>query len=159
MKKFLNYYTAALFLSLAVLVACGGTDPEPEPTPDEVHITFITQGKSSISGVTLDNNTPVLPTGETWDDFKLTFSGTATAGGSIAAEGVPASYSVVWPASSTWSLPDANNPTVLLRSDGVTMTVKEASATSMTVAFTIAQGAGRSLVIEGNWLFTMTFSN
>lgn len=151
MNKFLNLFTAALFVSLAIFVSCGGgSDPDPEPDPKDVQADLLTAGAASFSSVTLDGTASA----QDWANFVLTFTGDGN-GGSYSTQGVPQDASVVWPASGTWTF-DGDDVTRIIRSDQTPMTAS-VNASQLVLTFEITEETGRVQGLAGTWRFTLQY--
>ena len=156
MNKFLNFFTAILFLSTAILMSCGpggddttGVDPVVELQNAQGAI--LATGTATASSITVDG----VPN-EAWAAFTLTFTFNAgTKGGNFSTTGTPEGADLVWPASGTWTF-DGDGTTSITRSDNVTMDVS-ANATSMTLKFNIVDPNGRILSLTGDWVFNTNF--
>jgi len=155
MKNFLNFFTAALFLSLAVLIGCGsGGDDDDDDGPD----LFADQaaamsGPTSLGNVQLGTSDPQ----GNWTNFTLNFQGTAT-GGTYTTSNVPTGFETVWPSSGSWVFANTSTVTATTRDGDLPMTVTvNTAATQMTVVFTIDASAGRTAVVAGTWTFVMDF--
>ena len=149
MNKFLNFFTAILFISTAILISCGG-----ESTPDPVEDPIDTQGAklaktwNSVSSVTVD----AVPSTD-WASFTATFTYTVGSGGGTYTTSGSTS-DLVWPASGTWEFTGTGTSQVL-RSDGVTMDVS-VTGTSLILGFDIDNpNTGRVLTVGGRWAFAM----
>lgn len=150
MKKFLNYITAALFLSLLVFASCGGGDGDDGPDEDPLDIAAaVFSGKQA----TITANGVKPPAGATgtldWSALTVTLTGTAS-GGTYTTTG--SADNTVWPASGNWTF-NNDSPTQLLRDGDVVVNIT-ASSTSLVLQFNIDTQSARTSVIEGDWEFT-----
>jgi hypothetical protein len=133
--------SSILFVTaLSLLLSCGGED---DPTPNEVTLAQLTQSPWRISAVTVDNTDRT----NLFTNLTLTFTATnySTTNGGL-----------VWPASGTWTFADESGQKIK-RSDGVEITVVEASATTLRLSLQWAKGslgAGRTGSVAGNHVFT-----
>lgn len=145
MNKFLNLFTTALFVSLAIFASCGGggDDPEP-PSAQEVQAALLTGVTFTASSATLDG-TAVAE----WVGATFTFSGSET-GGTITTTG--SQDQTVFPSSTAWSFSDDATTTSITRGDGVVVTIG-VSATNLTMTLNISTASARAAGIDGQWIF------
>lgn len=150
MNKFLNLFTAILFISTAILVSCGGSDPvTPAVDPQDTQGALISTGPATAATVTVD----AVPSTD-WASFSSTFTYAAgTGAGTYTTSG--SASDLVWPASGTWEF-TGTGTNQILRSDGITMDVT-VTPTAMTLSFNIDDPNGRLLTFAGAWVFGMTF--
>ena len=155
MNKFLNFFTAILFLSTAILISCGGTDGDDDGDvvlEIDTKGALIASGTASATGITQDG---VAVDG--WDSFTLTFVySTGTGGGTYSTTG--SADDTVWPSSGSWSFAKNGEDfnTAQIERDGSTTMDLTASATQMTLGFDVVDPNGRLLTIGGKWSFSLS---
>jgi len=142
-----NIVVALTLIGIVGLTACGGGDT-PAPVVDPTQEIIDALSKTwSVSSVTLDNADVTTD----WNGFALTFDSskgyTATA---LNNESI-----LVWPASGSYSFPNANNTNQILRNDGVEITLSNVTETSATLSFQITGRNGRTEGLIGQWVFVM----
>lgn len=150
MKKLLNYLTILSFLSIVVLISCGGggddgpTDPvkTPEQLQAEKIVGKTWKATGTNAGVTLDG-----VAAPAWAGFTLNFTGNENGGNFTTTN---SQSPLVWPATGTWRF--QNGVTTVLRSDGVQMTLN-VTDTELTLSFTIVDPSGRVEGVGGAYVF------
>ena len=155
MKRLSNLFAALVFASLVVFMSCGGGDDPPAPTVEELAAEDLLGKTWSVnaSSITYDGN---VPDGN-WNDFNLTFTGSAT-GGSYTATGVPSDdgFQNVWPSSGSWTfISNGTSVTGISRSDGIEMT-GTISESALTLTFTVPDpSTGRTAgLYDAPWSFS-----
>ncbi len=161
MKKFLNLFTAILFISTAILMSCGGTDDD---TPvDQQNITggFMTTGTATPSSVTVNDGAGSVTVTDDWSNFSLTFTyDSDTKAGTYVTSGVPeASGTTVWATSGTWAFDGDKTDTIIRDGDSSKPVSLSANATAMTLGFNVVDAGrpGRVLTFGGDWTFALSF--
>jgi hypothetical protein len=150
MNKFLNFFTAILFISTAILISCGGSETDtPAVDPKDTQGAKIALGPATASTVSVNG----VPSTD-WASFTSTFTYAASTGGGTFATTGSAS-DLVWPTNGTWEF-TGTGTSQILRSDGVTMDVSVTDA-NMTLTFDITDPNGRLFTFGGKWAFGMTF--
>lgn len=142
-----------LLLSIIVFFTnCGGdgaTDPAPVVDPLQATIEGLAKTWASAQ-VTLDGAT----VSDDWSGVSFSF----TQNKSFSVTGLSTENGLIWPSSGTYSFPDANKPLKILRNDGIEITLKNLTETSVDVSFTIdGRTGGKTLGLSGN--YTFSFSN
>jgi len=142
-----NILLGIALMGIVALTSCGKKDtPAPQVDPTQAIIDGLSK-TWNVNTVTLDN---AAVTGD-WTGFELQFSGsqgyTAT---NLSVESV-----LVWPVSGSYTFPNANNPNVVERNDGVQITISNLSTTTATLTFNIAGRNGRTEGLIGKWVFEM----
>ena len=147
-KLLLNSLTTAFFLSLTVLMACGGKDDDtPDLTVAEEQFQLL-EGTWTLSSVTNEGNQV-----SGWEGFTLTVGGSASSVSLTAGGTQPDGTTEVW-SSGNATFPSEDSASTLTRADGVEVAIT-VSESQLTTSFTIA-AAGRAEVVEGAWTFTFT---
>ncbi len=148
MKKLHKYIL--LISIVALLTNCGGTT-DPTPGVDSLQATIDGLAKKwTPSGVTLDG----VNVSDDWSGVSVTF----TANKSFTVSGLSQENSLIWPSTGTYSFPDENKPLKILRNDGIEITLKNLTSTSVDVSFAITgRTGGRGAGLSGNYSFS--FSN
>ena len=147
MKIVKNIVLAFTLIGIVSLTACGGGDtPAPVVDPTQEIIDALTK-TWSVSSVTLDNTDVTTD----WNGFTLTFDSSK----GYSATALNAESILVWPASGSYSFPNANNTNQILRNDGVEITLSNVTETSATLSFQITGRNGRTEGLIGQWVFVM----
>ncbi|MBU2914352.1 hypothetical protein [Reichenbachiella agariperforans] len=157
MKKYLNYLTAALFLSLAVLSSCGGDDSDGDGNGDGDGGINLGEVAELINGdYTATSVTQPGDAGD-WDSFVLTISGATASGADYAAAGVPAGYEAVWPASGELAFSVAADGSLEITRDGsIDMDATQSSTgADLELSFEVTTGAARTNSVNGTWTFDL----
>lgn len=139
---------AIMITSIAALSSCGGDD-SPVPVVDPT--LEIIEGLSktwSVTSVTLDNSDETTD----WSGFTLNFDlSKGFTASDLSDESV-----LVWPTSGSYSFPNANNANIILRSDGVQITIEDLTETSARLVFNITgRSGGRINGLVGEWVFDL----
>lgn len=162
MKRLSNLLAALVFASLVIFMSCGGGGSDPAPSAGETQSALLV-GSWSVSG----NPTYDGAAEGDWTGFQLSISGAAEGangvwGGNYSASGIPAGYGEVWGGSSsdtnvngTWNFNSATNTGVIVRSDGVDVSIT-VSSTSLTTEFTVSSTARTSGIFDETWNFQFT---
>lgn len=143
-KLLLNSLTTAFFLSLILVVSCGGNkDDDPGSTPNEDQFALL-EGTWTLSSVTNEGNQV-----SGWEGFTITIGGSAdnmtfTTGGTQ-----PDGTTDVWENGSFTFGSDVNT---LNRNDNVEVTIA-VTETQLTANFNIADPNGRAEEVFGAWIF------
>jgi hypothetical protein len=141
MKRIITIaFSISVLCLMMVLASCGGNDPQSET--DRVK-DILKSGPWKVQTVSVDNTDQTT----LYKNLTLTFTEanyTTTNGANV------------WPASGGWTFTDDTAKTIL-RSDGVSMAVGEATTTKLVLSFDWANttiGPGRTKSIEGAHVFT-----
>jgi len=148
--KLIKYTLLGLtLLGLLTFTSCGKDDTPPTPQVDPEQEIVDGLNKSwTITSVTLDN---VDVTGD-WNGFTLTFNGTKE----YTATALSAESILVWPASGSYTFPNATNANLILRNDDIQITISNMTDTTVTLSFTIlGRTGGRKEGLIGGWVFEM----
>ena len=169
MKKFkaLLFYTACM--SLLVFAACssGGDDDDATPSAGETQSeaisgTWSTDFSTNENAITFDGQSRA----EDWSNFSLTISGASENadgvwGGSYSASGQPSGDGqIIWPSSGTWVFPSATSTQLMIRNDGVEISIVSVSENELALRFTVADPNARAAgFFDAQWSFTITKGN
>ena len=147
----------ALLSVVGMLSSCGGSEPNPEPTAGDLVLASLATSPWKVKSVTVDG----VDKSSMFADLTITFTSNQSL------DGKPSAFSgsftatnggVVWPATGTWTITDPTVGSSLSRSDGVTIQLSEASATSIKMSLAWSKntfGAGRVGSVKGQHVFTM----
>ncbi|MFT4736886.1 MAG: hypothetical protein ACI8QD_001622 [Cyclobacteriaceae bacterium] len=166
MKIFKNVLIALAFVSLTVLLSCGGTD-EPDPDPEGKSTAEALAGKSWIPSSITNENTPR----DEWTGFSVSFTtNDAFTGGNYTAGPLPAEDDaiLVWKTSGTWAFKEnadssLNLGTIIRDGDTaveviITPSVNaDGTSGTLRVAFNTPDPAARLDGFFGNWVFNFAF--
>ncbi|UXP32587.1 hypothetical protein N6H18_01200 [Reichenbachiella agarivorans] len=153
MKKFINYLTAALFLSMVVLSGCGGSDDDGGDGGDTDYETIGTLMNGTYTATSVSN--PDASDAD-WTGFTLTITGGSADGGNYSTAGVPDGFSAVWPASGTWTFDKSSSTVVIERNDGVEMDAEITNDLLAQLSFAVESGAAaRTSEVDGTWIFKL----
>jgi hypothetical protein len=159
MKKLSNLLAALVFGSLVIFMSCGKKGTEPELTAKQVQAALLAGGPwSTASSANVSYGTG--PSEGDWTNFKLTITANS-AGNDLAgysASGVPSGYEEIWPSSGSWSFVESNaQGTTIDRDDDIVITASNASATTLTLSFTVLEPDARVSGLYGaKWTFTFS---
>ncbi|WP_436517117.1 hypothetical protein [Ekhidna sp. To15] len=155
MKRLSNLLAALVFASLVIFMSCGGGGSDPAPSKGETQAGKISSNWSVSSVRDPDGST------SGWDNFTLRISGTSEGsdgiwGGDYTVTNVPSGLEDVWnPSGGTWKFKSASNVGVLVRDDGVEISVTSSDDSSSLDLEFIISGAGRTSSVNGDWLFEL----
>ena len=157
MNKFLNLFTAILFISTAILISCGGSDPvTPVVDPQDTQGELLAAGTTSASTVNVDN-IPASGIAEGWENFTLSFTyNSADKGGTFSTTN--SQSDLVWASSGTWKFKGTGSSIIERTSNGATTEMDlNVSASDLTLSFNVVDN-GRILTFGGDWVFGMKFN-
>lgn len=159
-KQILNSLTTAFFLSLVIFISCGGGNDDEPNGPTAAEEQFEKLAKSwTVTSAQADGRDV-----EGWTGLVISFSGTPTAGTYSVVGDKPEGTDQVWPASGgSWTFKSEEDVNTIVRSDGVEISVavsEEAAdgSSTATLSFNIEDSTGRTEVVEGSWVFTLSNS-
>lgn len=150
MEKSLKYL---LIVAIAVLGACGGSDPEPEPEPTEQEkvTALLTGGTGKWNPAAVSNWVTVdgVNASELFENFTITF----TATGYTTTGTTP-----VWPRNGTWKFKDANATVLIRESDNKEVTIQSVNETTLRISLVWDETTygGRNTSIGGTHEFTLS---
>lgn len=169
MKKFKSLFFAAACMSLMIFAACGdsggGDDPAPsagETQAEAISGTWTTDFTANENAITFDGQSRA----EDWGSFSLTLSGASENadgvwGGTYSASGQPSGDGqIIWPSSGTWAFPSATSTQLMVRDDGVEISIVSVSETELALRFTVADPNARAAgFFDAQWSFTISKGN
>jgi len=133
--------TIMINCSLTLISSCGGDSDSPSKSAEVTAI--LTSATWKIHSVTVDGTDQT----DLYENLTLNFSSKRY----TSTNGQP-----VWPASGTWTFGN-EDASILIRSDGVEVTIHEATNTSLKLGLTwneTTMGQGRGSSLSGDHLFS-----
>ena len=148
MKNINRIIVIILVTGIGSIVGCKKkSDPTPVDPKQEI-INNLTN-TWSVSGVTMDGQ----DVSADWTDFALTIDLEQN----YAATDLSAESVLIWPVIGSYTFPNTDNSNVVLRNDGVQITISNLTVNSVQLSFQISgrNNGGRTEGLLGNWLFEM----
>ncbi len=154
--KNLKITSLALLLGLVVIASCK-PDPEPEPSAEEKQTALLAQTwkvGTDANDVTLDGANEI----GNWDGFTVVFN----ANGSYTTTATSDGREEVWPSTGKWEFKGKGTDNVdvntIIRDAGTnnetSMSIAVAE-TTLRMTFNYTEPGGRTVGIEGAWVFNM----
>ena len=130
---------------VATLTNCGSAEGTlPEPATNNLLV-----NTWAVASVQLDNEDITTE----WSGFKLTVD----ANMQYTTPFISDDKKLVWPTFGSYSYPNSANENLLMRNDGVEITLTNLSVSSVQLTFTIATpSGGRVKGLVGNYVFNLT---
>ncbi|MCC5930777.1 MAG: hypothetical protein JJU28_16150 [Cyclobacteriaceae bacterium] len=132
-----------------VFNGCGGSGGD-DPSVREINTGILTSKTWTVNTVTVPAGTATE--GSAWNNFTVTFNPT-----NMTTTNHPTGAEVVWPTGITWTFKD-DEARVIVRGDGVDMTINTISESSLVLTFTMpdnTQIAGRTAGLGGQYTFNL----
>jgi hypothetical protein len=131
-----------------VFNGCGGSGGD-DPSAREINTGILTSKTWTVNSVTVPAGTATEASA--WNNFTVTFNAT-----NMTTANHPDGAQVVWP-SGSWSFKD-DDARIIVRGDGVEMTVNTITESSLVLTFTMpdnTQIAGRTAGLGGQYTFNL----
>ena len=134
---------------ILVSVSCGKDDPKPKVDEVEATVEALSNKPWTPTGVTFAN----ANVDTDWSNFVLSFDDSK----GYTASALSNESVLVWPASGTYTFPNANDPNTILRDDGVLISIQSLTETSTLLVFTITgrNEDTRTEGLLGKWEFEL----
>jgi len=147
------FFLSLFALSTFVFISCvefGDIDAIRD-TKFQEQLGYMTSGELEVFSILLGTSDPQ---GD-WSNFRLSFTGDQN-GGNYTSINTPSGFEAVWPSGGSWDFDDNLEPTKIIRDGNIPMTVTPSGrGDHLIIVFTIDTGAGRTMVVDGQWTFTM----
>ncbi len=152
----LKIIVGLLAFTAILLSSCKKDEPNPQADSEFQEMANLLNSDwhiSSENAVTLDDNTHDAD----WSNFSLSISDASEEGGTYTVSGVPSGYFKVWSSSGNWVFEDENDPNLILRSDGVSITILNIDVNQLSISFEVENEVPIGLRgIGGSWNFDFT---
>jgi len=149
MKTIKKTLSILFITAFSLFTSCGDED-DPTPVIDPTQATIDGLSKTwAINNVNLDDENVI---GD-WTGFVITFDQSK----GYSCTNLSEESILVWPVSGSYTFPNANNPNVILRDDGVRIVIENLTESSVRLIFNIeGRRGGRTDGLIGEWVFNLT---